>query len=130
MNPMRKIFALILLFSLVIAQDFGRRETGQNENKSNDLQTMGSFKELFAFEEKINPDTYLLGPGDELGLNILTAENITYPLNVTPTGDLFIPSVGVVRVAGISMTEAVTAVENYIHTHASVSLYTSPSPRD
>lgn len=117
-----KTFITISIISLWItnlsAQSFGLRDLSPLNVQSGEAQAMESFEESFAFERKIDPNVYILGPGDELGLNILTSENITYPLKVTPTGDLFIPSVGVVHVAGYTLTQAISNVKDYIHTHA------------
>ena len=52
-------------------------------------------------EKPINPDTYFLGPGDLLGINIISAINISLPLRVNPVGEILIPSVGVINVDGI-----------------------------
>ena len=109
---------VVLIVNTGFGQSFGRLQYEAQEAQPVQAQTMESFEEIFAFEEKIDPDAYILGPGDELGLNILTTGNMTYPLKVTPTGDLFIPAVGVVRLAGYTLTEAFDIVEDYIHAHA------------
>ena len=78
------------------------------------IQAVQSFEETFSLEKSINPEKYILGPGDELGINILMGENITLPLNVTPTGDVFIPSVGVVNVSGMTLTKGIDKIKEYI----------------
>ena len=75
-------------------QDLSR----DNDNlKSLDLE---SYKVVASLESAISPDKYILGPGDELGISIIMGENLTLPTKVTPTGDLFIPSVGLVIALG------------------------------
>ena len=78
------------------------------------IQAVQSFEETFSLEKSINPEKYILGPGDELGINILMGENITLPLNVTPTGDVFIPSVGVVNVSGMTLAQGIDKIKEYI----------------
>lgn len=109
---------VLILMSGLIAQTYGQFDLENMNTLSEEVQTLQSFEESFAFEKKINPDEYILGPGDELGLNILTGENITYPLKVTPTGDLFIPSVGIVHVSGMTLSKAIKTIEKFIHTEA------------
>ena len=50
--------------------------------------------ESFVIETEIDPETYILGPGDKIGLSIITSANIAYIINITPAGDLWIPDIG------------------------------------
>jgi len=59
-----------------------------------------------------------LGPGDELGISIIMGESLTLPVRVTPTGDIFIPSVGLVNVAGLSFSAARLEIKKFIHNNA------------
>ena len=114
-----RVIGVLFFITGITAQNYGRIATPEPTTGADEVQTMMALKEdAFAFEGEIDPSTYILGPGDELGLNILTSENLTYPLTVTPTGDLFIPSVGIIHVSGITMSDATIAVENYIHDQA------------
>ena len=78
------------------------------------IQAVQSFEETFSLEKAINPDEYILGPGDELGINILMGENLTLPLKITPTGDVFIPSVGIVRVSGMTLIHGIDKIKQFI----------------
>ena len=82
-----------------------------NENNSLKSLNLDKYNVIASLEGAISPDQYILGPGDELGISIIMGENLTLPIKITPTGDIFIPSVGLVNVSGCL-------------------LYTSPSPRD
>jgi len=55
-----------------------------------------------------------LGPGDKLGLNIISSVNLTYIITVTPTGHLWIPDIGTVHVAGFSIPDAEEYVRKYV----------------
>lgn len=112
------ISLILTLMSVITPQTFGRIGMGQELTSQQEMQALESFEETFALEKAIDPANYILGAGDELGLNILTSQNITWPLTVTPTGDLFIPSVGIIHVAGISLEEATVKVHNFIVTQA------------
>ena len=85
--------------------NFQRKDLSRNDDnlKSLDLE---SYKDVASLESAISPNEYILGPGDELGISIIMGENLTLPTKITPTGDLFIPSVGLVNVSGQTLDEA------------------------
>lgn len=53
----------------------------------------------------IDPAAYRLGPGDELTIHYRGRTSVTYRLLVTPEGDLYLPDVGPVALAGRSLDE-------------------------
>lgn len=81
-------------------------------------------------EGAIDPESYIVGPGDELTIGIWGAMGVTYPLTVTPEGSLIIPTVGVVNVSQKSLAKAKKEISErtkskYLYTEVSVTL-TSP----
>ena len=56
-------------------------------------------------EKAIDPDSYVLGPYDALGVTIMGPDSRTYLLNVLPEGDVLIPGVGPVHADGLTLTE-------------------------
>jgi len=58
-----------------------------------------------ALEGAVNPESYLVGPGDIFSFNIWGAMEMRIPLVVTPEGKLPIPSVGEIDVNGIPLTD-------------------------
>ncbi len=110
------LFILILIAPIVVfSQQYGQYQYGDKEEKSTDIfYTVGEDEVIFAQEDVIDPETYILGPGDKLVLNILTVENINMTLLVNPTGEILIPAVGVFNVAGKSLSTAVREVEQFI----------------
>ncbi len=112
-------FLVILFVHIAIGQDnrFGQLNLLKKDTDvkaSETIQAVQSFEETFSLEKVINPNQYILGPGDELGINILMGENFTLPLKVTPTGDVFIPSVGVVNVSGMTLSQGIDKIKEYI----------------
>jgi protein involved in polysaccharide export with SLBB domain len=114
-------FLIVLSFSLGQEYRIGQLNLLQEEHSiktglktGETIQAVQSFEESFTLEEAINPHEYILGPGDELGINILMGENLTLPIKVTPTGDVFIPSVGVVNVSEMTLTEGIVKIKEYI----------------
>lgn len=59
-----------------------------------------------ALDRLIDRSVYRLGPGDRILLGLWGATNRSFELEVTPEGDLLIPAVGPVRVAGQTLAEA------------------------
>ena len=70
--------------------------------------------ETFVIESEIDPELYILGPGDKIGLNIITRDKIAYVMTITPTGDLWIPDVGAVHISGMNIKTAEVRVSEYI----------------
>ena len=105
-----RIFILLLFsISIIVAQNITSRDL--------DLDTddkLVKLTESFVIEHQIEPESYILGPGDKLGLNIISSVNLTYIITVTPTGHLWIPDIGTVHVAGFSIPDAEENVEKYV----------------
>ena len=90
-----------------------RQDLPRNDDNLRSLD-LESYKDVASLENAISPDKYILGPGDELGISIIMGENLTLPTKVTPTGDLFIPSVGLVNVSGQTLDEARKKIKAFI----------------
>ena len=52
------------------------------------------------------PDTYILGSGDEIIVDVWGNSQMTHQTTVTPEGRVFIPNVGPVSVLGLTINEA------------------------
>lgn len=119
---MKKVFILFLLSSLSYSQTFG--DLFPDINEENNLNSKQSINDLgltdlenlsyTPVEIAIDPDTYLLGPGDLLGINIISTENISLPVRVNPVGEIMIPSVGVLNVNRTSLTDAKKLIVEYV----------------
>jgi protein involved in polysaccharide export with SLBB domain len=77
-------------------------------------------KMIIKVDQPINPDKYLVGPGDQFLVNIISSENVSnYTLTVSPTGEILIPSVGNVQVNGQTLTSSIknmiNAIESLTH---------------
>ncbi|RMF10087.1 MAG: hypothetical protein D6762_02350, partial [Candidatus Neomarinimicrobiota bacterium] len=57
-------------------------------------------------DKPIDPRTYLLGPGDVLGYDLVYTENFSGEVAVGPSGDVLIPGIGLVNVNGVTLEEA------------------------
>lgn len=112
----------MLTLSGVLAQGFGQLiAPGEEEPEGTEdekLPQRTEIMDIIPLERAIDPDEYILGPGDEIGLDVLTSEVFTYDLRITPTGDLFIPAAGACNLAGLSITAAKDKVESFVREQA------------
>ena len=80
-----------------------------------------------ALSKAVVPDTYTLGPGDGLSVNIWGNYQESLEVKVTPDGKIVLPSIGVLYVNGLTLTQAealitIEAKSYYRTVYASVSL--------
>ncbi len=87
--------------------------------------SLGGNKALL--DKKINPDTYILGPGDVLSIFIWGGFQGQYQLTITPEGMLLVPDIGPIDVSDITLTAARQKLsdsikEKYRNIEATISL--------
>ena len=123
---MKKIIIIILIMSVTYAQNIGNIFSQESiDIDPNSMQLNQDF-DLTSIENltytpvdgPIDADTYILGPGDQLGINIISTNNLTIPLRVNPVGEIMIPSVGVINVSGISLSDAKIKIIDYVHNNS------------
>jgi protein involved in polysaccharide export with SLBB domain len=120
---MRKIYlsiflSITLISSLVFAQTADWRRSG-DEKSSSKVPTGTAVQQSQArisstdkkigeniLERTINPDEYIIGPGDELAVYIWSGLEQQFFLIVNPEGYLSIPTVGDVFVSNESLNQA------------------------
>ena len=68
-----------------------------------------------ALEGPIDPEKYVVGPSDVLGVNIWTVPPLSFVLTVTPEGSLIVPSVGEIAVSGLKLSAVKERVLTEIH---------------
>lgn len=68
-----------------------------------------------ALEGPIDPEKYIVGPSDVLGINIWTSPPLSFVLTVTPEGTLLVPTVGEIKVTGVTLSSAKERVLSEIH---------------
>jgi protein involved in polysaccharide export with SLBB domain len=63
----------------------------------------GTFYDVGAQEEAVDPAIYVMGPGDQLVLHFWGKQNFSHRLQVDPQGRLFIPNVGFIPASGLTL---------------------------
>lgn len=72
-------------------------------------------QERFVTDKIIDPDEYIVGPGDELHINIISSnETFDHSLVISPTGQLLIPSVGMVDCNKLKLSQLVKEIKKEI----------------
>lgn len=79
----------------------------ENETKifGSDLFSNGTI----TFEPNLRlatPSNYIIGPDDEIGIDIYGYSEASYRLKVSPDGNLFVPTVGIIALNGLNMEQA------------------------
>ena len=64
---------------------------------------------------KIDPEKYIVGPGDLLGIYLWGEIERNYPIRVSPEGYLIIPTVGSIMVADLSIADVREQLKNAIN---------------
>jgi len=66
-------------------------------------------------DKPIDPNVYLIGPGDQFLVNIISSNNVSnYTLTVSPTGEILIPSVGVVQLNNHTLLSSIRLMTSAI----------------
>jgi len=101
---------LLFGFASTSAQDLNRETSLRSDIlKRAQAVTTPSLTET-AFEGVLDRDAYKLGPGDKLILQVWSPAYEEVPMVVSGEGRLAIPFAGPVQVAGLTLTDAETAV--------------------
>ncbi len=112
-----KIIAFLLLCTVARAQmhqKYGIFDTSIDFDSNiaqNDLMLKSS---ILALEKTIDPNNYIVGPGDKFGINIDAMEKMFFSSFVGPAGDLLIPGVGSVQIAGYTLNLSISRIEKKI----------------
>ncbi len=119
---MKKIFIILSVLSFSYAQNIGNLFSQESSNFDKNKILLNGNVDFTTLENltytpieiSIDPETYILGPGDLLGVNIISAVNTSLPIRINPAGEIMIPSVGILNVNGISLSEAKIKISDYI----------------
>ena len=109
------VLAVGIIFSQVIPTQYGGVDTRKVDEPLEDQTIEQSLmSSSVSLEKEIDPTTYLLGPGDVMGIDIISSTHMVFTLTVTPTGDLLIPSAGKIYVSGQTLESAIAGVTSLI----------------
>ena len=120
---MKKILTIFILSGVIISQtldinslrNMQNRITSSSKNSNID-QEIKQQKDSNILEIPIDQDKYIVGPGDVFRMNIISSDDISlHSLTVSPTGNILIPSLGLVKVNGLSLKSAIKVQRNKVY---------------
>ena len=118
---MRRLPLYIISISILIGQarapselKFGEFDKKVPNTSFLNGQDLNINKQSFVLEQAVNPEEYIIGPGDIFGININTMEKFFFSSKVGPSGDILIPGVGLIFVSGINLINSIKMISNRI----------------
>jgi polysaccharide biosynthesis/export protein len=124
-----ELVLILMLVSPSLAQTNKKSSESKSEtpaiNISLPQNQMGYNKALL--DKKIDPDKYVLGPGDILSIFVWGGYEGQFTLPITPEGMVLVPELGPIDVAGLTLTDArqkisVSISEKFRNVSSTVSL--------
>ena len=98
----------VIFFLLKISQSLGQTSNKVDATKFDDSKQPIVYREYgvipLPLESAIDPEKYLLGPGDRLRI-LWSVENVDNFVTIGPTGNLIVPEIGPVNVLGKTLAE-------------------------
>ena len=92
-----------------------QRQASKANNVSSNLSKKDKNQDHFIIDKFVNPDEYIVGPGDQLHVNIISSnETFDHSLTISPTGQLLIPSVGMIDCDKLKLSELITEIKRQI----------------
>ena len=127
-NILRLMIFSNLLLSLAFSQTYGKRFQLEEEIQSQQQQEQREELSLAEKERKeqqllaqevlldraVNSDQYIVGPGDGFSVVIETGEVLSHIVQIGPSGEMLIPTVGVLDVEKMTLQETIKKAENAI----------------
>ncbi len=93
--------AAVLCGSSAFGQGWADTAEETKEQAGTDLNPRLNLPRL---EKVIDPDEYILGPYDQILVNLVGPESRSFPLIVLPEGYVFVPGVGAIHADGLTLT--------------------------
>ena len=69
-----------------------------------------SLQSALALDAPIDPDTYILGPGDLLGISLRGGVGAYYTAQISPEGNLIVPQLPMLQLDGMTLSDAKVAI--------------------
>jgi len=111
------IIYIIVIMGVARAQielNYGQFDTRVPDKSFLDNGDLKLNKPTIILEKSLDPNNYIIGPGDVFGININTMEKMFFPTTVGPVGDLLIPGVGSVSISGVNLKTSIQLIKDRI----------------
>jgi len=97
-----------------LVETLARQAAGRAQSPTAPGQDFGSTGQGRVVPGPVDPNAYVVGPGDVFDLHLMGAVGETITLRVSPEGTVFLPGYGTVAVAGLSLTDMRTRVSGVL----------------
>lgn len=103
------IAGLMIFAATLSAQNLIEEDTNQktSQDQSSFLSTVTDMTPL---DRSINPETYIIGPGDVFMVQLISDKTVTYHLQVSISGKLTIPGIGQADLEDKDLNSAINAI--------------------
>ena len=110
MNRILKTFAIaVCAYGISKSQNLdlntirlAQRQVAKSSNVNSNISKRDKNQDHFIIDKLVDPNNYIVGPGDQLHINIISSnETYDHSLIISPTGQLLIPSVGMIDCNGL-----------------------------
>jgi len=119
MIRLNHLFLSLIILTIIMGQtippQYGMVDPRKLDNQEPDDQMdMQIISSSIPLEQTIDPNLYILGPGDKLGVDIISTSHMFFTITVSPTADVLIPSTGVINVNGLTINDAINRISMLI----------------
>ena len=117
---MKYILIFIFVTLTVFSQYFKENKviTGASPGRLDTLKleqaTQNSNESLGLLEKPVDPDKYIIGPGDKFLLTIMSVENTDLRITVSPEGSIFVPGVGKIDVKEKTLNQTYDLIDSQV----------------
>ena len=108
------IFFIMGVARAQIGLKFGQFDTRIPDRSFLDNEGLKLNRPTIILEESLDPNSYIIGPGDVFGVNINTMKKMFFSATVGPAGDLLIPGVGSVSISGVNLHSSIIMINDRI----------------
>jgi protein involved in polysaccharide export with SLBB domain len=110
-----KIFYSLLIFIFSISLVAQVSDQDRLKDEASERLIFRDSRQEFLLEKTIDPNEYVLGPGDRICISIITEQIQYFEVVISPTGDLIIPGIGIINVSSMTFGKVQQKVETYIN---------------
>ena len=123
---MTKVIRIILLFwfvsGIITSQTvdlntlrLAQRQVSKSKGLVSGVSKKSKEQESFVIDRAIDPNQYIVGPGDQFHINIISSnETFDHSILISPSGKLLIPSVGIVECNQLTLSKLIKEVKKEI----------------
>ena len=119
MKIVNKTIFLILFLAIIFTNNLSLnnlKSLDLNSNSLNQYNQRLTNHNRIKLHEVVDKEHYILGPGDELHINFISNNFlINNYFIISPSGDLIIPSLGMINLNNLSLIDAILSIKTLFY---------------